>query len=253
MVRIQYASDLHLDVNGIKIDEVIEPSADILVLAGDICEARHKTLMTDTIEWLESKFKRIFYVPGNHEFYGDTYIAGRNRLMNLESEKTKVLLSGHPKYDLGNGYNILGTTLWSFCPPEIMSFMEYTFSDFRKIKSFTGIMYNKLHNMDCMWLARELFLRNPDQKTLVVTHHPPLMDKSDPQYGGLEREINYMFGSSTYSNLVSAGNVSLYSNLKWLYGHTHYNPYGDPIFATNQYGYGDSECPDYSKSCVLTF
>lgn len=243
-MKVQVASDLHLDVNELDLEDVIVPSAPVLVLGGDICEARHVDVLHSTIEWAESKFDQVFYVPGNHEYYGDTVMNGRKRLLGVTSAKTRVLFSGHEKLQLSDKWSILGATLWSYCPPEFSTRLEFSFSDFRLIKQLNARFYNILHEVDGRWLSKQLNARTPTEKTLVVTHHPPSMDRSNPSFGGTERAENWLFGSLTYNDLVYLDNI------RWVYGHTHHNCHDDPVYASNQLGYGD-ECRDYRKDFTL--
>ena len=71
VIDIQIASDLHLEYNkDIKdFNEIITPSAPIIVLAGDIgnlytCENLRKFLA-----WCCNNFIAVIYIPGNHEYY----------------------------------------------------------------------------------------------------------------------------------------------------------------------------------------
>ena len=72
MVKIQIVSDTHLEFRGENFQKLIKPSAPILFLLGDICACGttedfdiYKKFMT----FLAPKFKYIFHVPGNHEYY----------------------------------------------------------------------------------------------------------------------------------------------------------------------------------------
>lgn len=237
---VQIASDLHLDINKISLSSVIKPVADILILAGDICEVRRTSIIIPALKWAEEHFKKIYYIPGNHEFYGDHYNRGRKKLMNLNSEKTTVLFAGHDEVQLNEKWNLYGATFWSYIPPSRQYEVEMTATDFRSIHGLTISTYNTLHECEGKWLEQKL--TSSSKHNLVVTHHPPTMDKSDPKYGGPERSLNWLFGSVDFSHLLSM------SNVKWISGHTHYNIVEDN-FASNQFGY--YECQNYKPDFVL--
>lgn len=69
--RLQIASDLHLDINSTKTnyDEIIKPSAPYLALAGDIAELKNSHILMPFLKNVCTKFKKVFYIMGNHEFY----------------------------------------------------------------------------------------------------------------------------------------------------------------------------------------
>lgn len=242
-MKVQVASDLHLDINNVALGDVIKVAGDVLVLAGDICEVRRKSIITSAIKWAEQHFEKIYYVPGNHEFYGEHFLQGKKKLMNLVSQKTKVLFAGHEEVKLTEKWNLYGTPFWSYIPPNREFEVELCASDFRAIRGLSVGAYNTLHRCEGQWLEQKLDSRSSTQKTLVVTHHPPTMDKSDPKYGGTERSLNWMFGSLDFSHLLSKNNI------QWISGHTHYNTM-DHVFASNQFGY-NGECIDYKADFVI--
>lgn len=73
-MKIQYASDLHLELsdNSKYVKEIpFEVTGDILVLAGDTAYLRDKTLPNSKFwKWASENYKEVFLVPGNHEYYG---------------------------------------------------------------------------------------------------------------------------------------------------------------------------------------
>ena len=75
-MTFQYCSDIHLELlqesNNNKllrfIEQRINPSADYLILAGDIGQA-HRPNYKFLLSWCSSNFKKTFIVAGNHEYY----------------------------------------------------------------------------------------------------------------------------------------------------------------------------------------
>lgn len=72
-MKIQYASDLHLEFGEnskwLK-DNPLIPSADILVLAGDIGYLGDAIYRTHPFwDWASQNYKQVIVVPGNHELY----------------------------------------------------------------------------------------------------------------------------------------------------------------------------------------
>ena len=73
-MKIQYASDLHLEFaeNKSFIEHGgLEPVGDVLVLAGDVSYLGDRKMWKRPFwDWCAEHFKETFVVPGNHEFYG---------------------------------------------------------------------------------------------------------------------------------------------------------------------------------------
>ena len=73
-MKIQYLSDLHLELMSThkfsKLCEKIIPKCDILVLAGDIGDPlHHNDRYKFFLHSMSKKFKKVFLVSGNHEYY----------------------------------------------------------------------------------------------------------------------------------------------------------------------------------------
>ena len=67
-VRIQYASDIHLEIRPSKFRRILTPVGDILILAGDIGHPFRRTY-AQFLDWCSRNFKHVILVPGNHEYY----------------------------------------------------------------------------------------------------------------------------------------------------------------------------------------
>ena len=68
-MRIQYASDLHLELWRKKtFDETLEPSAPYLVLCGDVAKLDDPNLRA-FLEYISERWKLIFWTPGNSEIW----------------------------------------------------------------------------------------------------------------------------------------------------------------------------------------
>ena len=68
-MKITVVSDLHLECG-----DVTLPGGDVLILSGDVCEARHVGKYSRFFaEECSAKYRETVYVLGNHEFYGGNY------------------------------------------------------------------------------------------------------------------------------------------------------------------------------------
>ena len=74
-MKIQYASDIHLELsdNSRFIKSMpFEVVGDVLVFAGDTGYLRDRTLPNLKFwKWASANYREVLLVPGNHEFYGN--------------------------------------------------------------------------------------------------------------------------------------------------------------------------------------
>lgn len=214
-MKIQLASDLHLDMLGAARTWTLiepDPTADVLVLAGDI----------DGAEAAVARFAKwpvpVIYVPGNHEFYDWDWQVIRTALQEV-SEGTDFHVLDNGRVDLG-GVRFLGCTLWtSFnvrgrTRSTVMDTARATMNDFyligNKAGTFTPEDALKDHEASCKWLEQQLAVPF-DGPTVVVTHHAPHPLSIHPRYAG--EALNGAFASDLTPLMK---HVDL-----WLHGHVH--------------------------------
>ncbi len=215
-MKIQLASDLHLDMLGAAKSAwtVIrpEPDADLLVLAGDIDSAANA--LTRFKDWPVP----ILYVPGNHEFYDHDWPSVRTELQ-AQSKGVHIHVLDNRRLDFG-GVRFLGCTLWTdFAlpgqdPKRSMHRAKLTMNDFHLIGNVTGTFMPADsiadHQHSKSWLSREL-LEPFDGPTVVVTHHAPHPNSIHPKYA--DDPLNAAFASDLTPLLVHAD--------LWIHGHVH--------------------------------
>src|SRR5690242_17773369 len=101
-MKINILSDLHLNHEGLPHPR---NDADVVVLAGDIARP------AQAVEWAREFDRPVIYVPGNHEFYGDSIDARRAELRALcGGTHIRLLDQGETIIE---GVRFLGTTLWT--------------------------------------------------------------------------------------------------------------------------------------------
>lgn len=101
-MKLNILSDLHLSVARFAPPD---NRADAIVLAGDIARP------WDAVTWAERFDKPVLYVPGNHEFYGDT-LDGTIRRLREACAGTQVQVLDDDEVVL-DGVRFLGSTLWT--------------------------------------------------------------------------------------------------------------------------------------------
>ena len=232
-LKLLILSDLHNDirpmspeVNGRRIDA----EADVVVLAGDIHEGVQAPM------WARQAFpdKEIVLVAGNHEFYGRYW----NRNLRKIREKSALLGIHFLENEAVElfGVRFLGCTLWTdYClygeerRRESMREALNLMTDFRRIKldrkpgenqDWREFRVVKLipqltlrrHVQSAEWLDQQLAMGDPD-KTVVVTHHPPLGQSIPKYYQGDKLSPAY---ASNLTQLVGRSKL-------WVHGHVHDN------------------------------
>jgi Icc-related predicted phosphoesterase len=87
-MRVALASDIHLEFGAIELENT--ESADVLILAGDICQAvdalsqnKHGEVVRKFFQQVSDRFPQVIYIMGNHEHYQGDYAHSRERLQAM--------------------------------------------------------------------------------------------------------------------------------------------------------------------------
>jgi predicted MPP superfamily phosphohydrolase len=235
-MQIRYISDLHtefydlLSLSSKLLFRIKGNKEQICVCAGDIGNLhtpRAKKNYDITMDYLSKNFKKVFVIPGNHEYYGGPSVGpsverteGSTAREQSSIEATDTLMRSY--FDskafsnvtwLNNtteeyeGVTFIGTTLWTHVPegvPEI--------NDTKLIPELTREGYNAKHETCKAWLRSLVPLQ---QKSVIITHHLPLEQLVAPKYRGAA--INPWF----YCNMNKFIDNNKTNIACWIYGHTH--------------------------------
>jgi Icc-related predicted phosphoesterase len=143
-MKIALASDIHLEFGPITLDNT--EGADVLVLAGDICVAKHFTDRNPTYVQHLAKEYRQFFDHVCREFPHVVYIMGNHEHYSGDVAKTYNILKEH--LDYGNlhileketwqhmGHTFVGGTLWTDMDSEngvAISYAQSAMNDFREV------------------------------------------------------------------------------------------------------------------------
>ena len=215
-MKLNVLSDLHLTREAL---ERPANDADVVILAGDIARPKQ------AISWASGFAKPVLYVPGNHEFYGNT-VAGTLEALETLCAGTQIRVLSNKETVIGN-VRFLGTTLWT-------DFMLFDTSDEREaaIQEAIACMYDfrKIFVDDAerglftpadsvsLFHAQEKWLQNTLAEphagpTVVITHHAPFRKSIHSRFSG--SLLNACFVSNA-EHLVDGRRVCL-----WVHGHTH--------------------------------
>jgi predicted phosphodiesterase len=238
-MRIQLLSDLHLE-RAPDWQPKLLPDIDVLVLAGDIGSYQTGSWLTGDDFGLRrfsprtpgAPWKRVLYLPGNHEFDSHDYDTTYARLralcgeLGIEWLDRETIVIGDVRF--------VGTTLWADFDALALAEKSLTLQLRQREKAFRAAnyylrKYTTLKNGEpvlaegwrAMSLADQAWLRAAlatpfDGTTVAVTHFAPSLRSADPRYGLVPGTAGFCNSMDDFLPLADL----------WLHGHLHcFNDY----------------------------
>lgn len=219
-MKFQIISDIHLDFYFNNPKPIISPVADNLIIAGDMM-TNSKPIREDCIGWwydLSKKFKNIFIVLGNHDYYHGYFEESMDDLKKYYNDilgtpnNIKILDNMEP-FRFEN-LNIMGCTFWTHPKPNETYLIQRYMNDYRRIVTH-GERFIVKHTDDNNKKNRINLISNYDKSipTIIITHHAPLYQSISDRY--IHSDIN-----SAYVNDME---YFLKDNhpIAWIHGHVH--------------------------------
>jgi Icc-related predicted phosphoesterase len=235
-MKISLVSDLHLDVSGF----LDLPGGDVLILAGDICEARslrnefHQTKSLDRepgafpchdfFEFVAPKYKKVFMVMGNHEHYRGRFDKTWHELAKLLPDNVTLLEDKVEEYE---GVMFMGSTLWTdlhkgdpMCAWHVKSMMN----DYKSVQNYYPAkgLYYKLtpeHTAEVHFKTKQYFRtvleQNRDKTFVIITHHAPSFQSVNKKYKH-DTLMNGGYASALDDFILDHENIKV-----WVHGHMH--------------------------------
>lgn len=228
-MKIRLLSDLHIEGFANKAIYANPEKADVLVLAGDI-NVTAERVWDDLVRFREN-VEHVVYVPGNHEWYHNSYEEFDAKMCSKELDGVHYLCNDCVVID---GVTFIGTPLWTNFrnSPQSAMLAKGLISDFRWYSSKTCMERGTYAQQ---WLKRAY--ENIAGKKVIITHWMPAVECIDPQYlgPGSNEDLNRYFANDM------GGWVSEISNVPfWFFGHTHSSvdiTLGDTRLVSNPSGY----------------
>jgi len=252
-MRLQYASDLHLEFvqNEYYLRNApLVPSADVLILAGDIVVLRDFAKFNWFFDTLADSFKTVYWIAGNHEYYHYDFASKRGSF--CEQIRENVWLVNDFAVTIDN-VRLIFSTLWTDIKPNHAFAIERGMNDFHLIRCngnrLTADDLRKEHQQSVAFIEQELSSAG-ELKKVVVTHHVPTFINYPEQYRG--DILNEAFAVNL--NRLILDQQPDY----WIYGHHHQNipefKLGETKLVTNQLGYvqyGEDKLFDRAKTLTV--
>ncbi len=241
---LQVVSDLHLEFHqdygrGLLESLAWSPAGSAVVLAGDIGSVDNQAATLDlAFQFFSTRFEAVFYLPGNHEYYGSRAPSADDALRRLVTSYPKVTLLEPGVEGRWGDRQVVGATLWFGDGPS-NRMLSRQLSDFSAIKEFTPWVYRQ-STAHRAWLEESV-----REGTVVVTHHLPSERSVAPRFRG--DPLNAFFVCAM-DELIEAKRPAL-----WIHGHTHDScdyQLGSTRVVANPYGYPKEENPGY-RTLVL--
>lgn len=235
-IKLQYASDLHLEFPENKEflkQNPLQPVGEVLVLAGDILPFAVMDKYKDFFSYVSDHFETTYWLPGNHEYYHFD-ITEKSGVLH-EAIRSNVFLVNNTSVVQDN-VKLIFSTLWSKITPGYQWQIERSLNDFQLIKHkgfrFSAEHYNQLHEDSLVFIQNELKVVQ-SEKIAIFTHHCPTFLNYPEMYKG--DILNEAFAVELY-DMIEASNIDY-----WVYGHHHRNIsefiIGKSKLVTNQLGY----------------
>jgi predicted phosphohydrolase len=244
-LTIQIFSDIHIELwNKLP---TLHVNSKYLFLAGDICSQTH-ALFYPFFDYCSNHWEKVFYVPGNHEFYVKT--KNFNELSfeykyRLSQRYKNVFYLDNDCVPLDDEIDVYGTTFWTIPPFKSTYEAKMSINDYNWISYFNK-KQKKVLDLDINYvkeLANESFdklhnhLDKTDKKTIVMTHFPPLRNGTSAEKYVLEKSLSNLYFSWPD---ITVDKLKLKNVPTWISGHTHWS-YDFKIsgtrFISNQLGY----------------
>ena len=238
-MKIQYASDLHLEIGKNKkrfTNNPLLPIGDVLILAGDIMAFSELDTHQEFIDYCSHHFKMVYWVPGNHEYFN--FDLEKKTGILCESIRSNFLLVNNTSAEF-EGVRLIFSTLWSRITSNQEKEIAKRLSDFRFIKSGESLLtierYNQLYNESIVFL--EEAISEPFKGSqIIVTHHVPTLLNYPKKY--LKTGVHEAFATELETFIQEFSDKGVNCPY-WIYAHHHHNvpdfTVGNTKLITNQY------------------
>ena len=250
-MTFQYCSDLHLEFEDNQAwlrMHMLEPTADVLILAGDIVCFSALEKADWFFDWVSDNFEETYWIPGNHEYYHSSIESPP--LLNKKI-RHNVTLINNASIEIDDVV-IHFSTLWTAIPERHAAVISRGMSDYHLIKIngeyLSPADVNTIHLHSMRFLESALG-SNRNKKQFVVTHHVPTLTNYPQEFIG--SALNAAFA------VELAPMICQLRPEAWIFGHSHRNvpefSLGKTRMLTNQLGYvAHYEHKGFNPAAVLS-
>lgn len=223
---IRELSDLHLEHSPYYVPKMKGDDESVLILAGDICIANRITKsMHDFFAMVNSRFRKVIYVTGNHEYYHGNLSHTKTVLTNyLKASGFDNICLLDCSSTVIDRTVFIGATMWTDMDKgniQARALIHNSLNDFVYIKKGSKVLTAKdteiLHTKHKKFIFDSIAeYRKKAQdidKIVVISHHAPSELSIHPRFKG--SPINHGFVSNL-NDEIQAGGPDI-----WFHGHCH--------------------------------
>jgi predicted phosphodiesterase len=236
MIKIAYGSDFHFErypadsvyrfIEGWKFEELTTH----IVIAGDMHVGAYNVASILDFIWNTHKIP-VIYVPGNHEYYRNSYVRFDQELCSFQNEKYIILLRDWIRANntLFIGAQCVSDGSYEEAPG--MPLNKDNYADFWMINDFEET-YRIYGAEDRRFINNILLGSKTYENTVVISHNPPHPMCIDEKYRG---DVNNGLFVNDYTTLLVDHSPDI-----WICGHTHskfYKVVNNTRVLCNPHGY----------------
>jgi Icc-related predicted phosphoesterase len=255
-MRLGWATDIHLDfvqIHGLKqlIRSIKLRKLDALALTGDIATAG--TVATDLLRFREEFKIPIYFVLGNHDFYGGSIAEVRERIIELtQIYPDLVYLTCRGVISLNKKTAIIGHDGWPDGKAGDFFNSRVSLRDFYVIQELINLSRDERYHIlnrygeDAADQAKEILLKalEDHEQVIMLTHVPPYRGVALYQNKPTEPEWAPYFVSISMGEMITEVMAEYPDqHLLVLCGHTHsraeYSPLANVKVIAGEAEYGD--------------
>jgi predicted phosphodiesterase len=209
-LKLHIMSDLHLEFHGDDGEEFVKrlnpEGVDALVLAGDIVSLRFYHEAEVRLKQFCDKYKHVFYVPGNHEYYRCFPEASAKLLKALPLNIPNLYILEPGNVKVLDGQRFIGGTMWFRNDADNIKYQSLL-NDFYQIKKFVPWVYEQ-NALFCGWIGKSC-----QPGDIVISHHMPSPKSVHPRWVGSALNRFFLCDMELY---IQSKKPKL-----WIHGHTH--------------------------------
>lgn len=237
MTKLAWLTDIHLNFLSQEkrmdfYQEIIDAAIDVVLISGDIAEA--PTVADMLQEMSETIKKPIYFVLGNHDFYGGKIKDAHQKIWDTSNDKTIIYLPTYAGRQINTETAIVGVDSWADGRYGDYENSRVRLNDHVHIEDFKGLEFTRaqildkmqeLADNDAVWLyikIRDVVIDCRPKKIIILVHVPPFKEAST--YNGKMSTDDYLpFFASKVTGDVLLKAAQEHPEIEFLVlcGHTH--------------------------------